>query len=417
MRLALLLLLASAAFAQITYNRDIAPIFAAKCQACHRTGDIAPFALDNFETATHWKEDIKYVVSEGIMPPWKPAPGYGEFRGNFSLTEEEKRRIIDWVDTGGTEGDDPKPDTAAPRGDWVLGDPDAVFQMAEAYKPPRGKDMYRCFVIPTGFTEQKFVSAVDILPGDRKSVHHVILYLDTTGEAEKLDAADPGPGYTCFGGPGTSLEGLAVETLLGNGVTLGGWAPGTRPAFLPDGIGMHVPANARIVMQVHYYGRNAEAEDQTKIGLYYNKTPVDRRLIWFPLIQTKLNIPPGDSHYEAKAEFAVPPLLDNKVINVFPHMHLLGREIKVDAVMPDRKEVPLIYINNWDFNWQGPYSFMEPVQVPAFSRFRLSCTYDNTENNPRNPNNPVKNVRWGEGTEDEMCVAFLGVTFDRELLR
>jgi hypothetical protein len=418
------LLVAAVATAQITYTRDVASIFQAKCQICHRSGDIAPFTLDTFEAASDWRDDIKRVITEGRMPPWKPVPGHGEFRGNFSLTDEEKRKIVDWVDTGAARGEDTDlPPPPEPRGDWVLGEPDLVVQMSEPYAPPRGKDMYRCFVIPTNFDTQRFVSAVDILPGDRRSVHHVILYLDTSGKAEELDARDEGPGYTCFGGPGTPVELLALETVLGNGVTLGGWAPGTRPNHLPDGIGMHVPAKAKIVMQVHYYGRRAGAEDQTRVGLYFNKTPVNKRLLWFPILpldsrgRIDLNIPADAERHEAKAEFIVPPLLDAKVINVFPHMHLLGREIKMDVLKPDRTEVSLGFINDWDFNWQGPYTFVDPVAIPAFSRVRLSCTYNNSASNPRNPNNPVKPVSWGEGTEDEMCVNFLGITLDRENLR
>ncbi len=410
--------------AEITYARQISRIIQAKCQHCHRPNDLAPFALMNYEDAQTWAEDIGRAVRERKMPPWKPVPGHGEFRDNYGLTDEERQQILDWVTDGAPKGEDyDLPEPSGETGEWVLGEPDQVIEMAEEYTPPRGRDMYRCFVLPTGLDANKFVSAVDYRPGERKIVHHIILYLDATGEAEKLDEKDEEPGYACFGGPGTPIaSGSATSALLGNGITLGGWAPGSRPRHLPDGVGMFLPSNARIVMQVHYYAVGRHGTDRTRIGLYFSKKPVERRLFYVPIVpldargRIDLEIPAGAERHEAKAAFLVPPLLDAKLINVFPHMHLLGREIKSDVTPFEKDPRPLIYIDNWDFNWQGAYTYVEPVAIPAFSQVRLSCVYDNSPNNPRNPNNPVKTVRWGEGTEDEMCLVFLGVTLDRENL-
>jgi hypothetical protein len=400
----------------ITYNRDVSRILQAKCQQCHRAGDIAPFALDSYEAAVDYRDDIKRVVYEGAMPPWKPVAGHGDFKGNFSLTEEERNTIIGWIDTGFEKGDDADaPEPVAPKGDWVLGEPDLVVKMPEAYQPPRGRDMYRCFVLPTDYAETRYVSTVDILPGDRRSVHHVILYLDTTGEAEKLDANEEGPGYTCFGGPGTPVNLTNIVQLLANGISLGGWAPGARPSPLPSGVAMLLPSKARIVMQVHYYTRSGVSPDQTRVGLYFSKDKVQKRLIWLPVLQTRMEIPPGAESHEVKAEYLIPPLLDSHVVNIFPHMHLLGTKISAEIVRGGQV-TPLILIDKWDFNWQGPYSYVEPVAAPALSRLRLTCTYNNSESNPRNPSNPLKTVRWGEGTEDEMCLAFMGLTWDRDNL-
>jgi hypothetical protein len=419
----LLLSVAGLAHAEVTYTRDISRILQAKCQQCHRPGDIAPFALKTYEQAFDFKDDIKRVVMEKKMPPWKPVPGHGEFEGNFSLTQEERDKIAAWADAGGPYGNEADlPEPLPDPGEWILGEPDQTLQMAEAYTPPRGRDMYRCFVIPTGADEDRFVSAVDILPGDRRYVHHVILFLDTSGVAEKLDADEEGPGYTCFGGPRTPVADGGLSALLGNGIGLGGWAPGTRPRLLPDGIGIHLPRHARIVMQVHYYARGGTGPDQTKVGLYYSKAKVEKRLMFIPIVpldsqgRVSMSIPAGAERHEIKTEFIVPPLLDAHLVSIFPHMHLLGKEIRSDLVRLNGRETPLVYIDNWDFNWQGGYTYKEQIAIPAFSRIRLSCTYDNSENNPRNPSNPVKSVFWGEGTEDEMCLVFLGVTFDRERL-
>ncbi|MBM3812335.1 MAG: ascorbate-dependent monooxygenase [Acidimicrobiia bacterium] len=418
-------LTAGSAKAEVTFAREVSRILQAKCAQCHRPNDIAPFALNAFEAVLDWKDDIRRVVSERTMPPWKPVDGHGEFRGNFGLTEQERNQIIEWIDAGAPFGDEadlpePLPDT----GEWVLGEPDLVLEMPEAYTPPRGQDMYRCFVLPTDSDLNRFVSAVDILPGNRRYVHHVILYLDSSGVAEKLDADEEGPGYTCFGGPRTPVAADAsLSALLGNGIGLGGWAPGTRPTPLPDGVGMHLPPKARIVMQVHYYARGGTGPDQTKVGLYFSKGKVEKRLMFIPIVpldslgRVSMRIPAGADNHEIKAEFLVPPLLDAHLVNIFPHMHLLGKEIKSEVVRLNGRVTPLVYIDKWDFNWQGAYSYKEQIPLPAFSRIRLSCTYDNSENNPRNPSNPLKTVTWGEGTEDEMCLVFLGLTFDRERLQ
>ncbi|MBL8233045.1 MAG: hypothetical protein JNL98_31395 [Bryobacterales bacterium] len=394
--------------AQPTYSREVSRIIQAKCQLCHRPNDIAPFVLMTYQDASTWAEDIRRVVTERLMPPWKPVPGHGEFRDAYGLSDEERQTIVSWVNAGAPEGDPSElPEPTVTSGEWQLGNPDLVVEMKEPYTPPRGKDTYRCFIVSNPSDQTMYVSAVDVHPGDRKIVHHVIMYIDEKGQAERLDQQDEGPGYNCFGGPGFELSFSSM---------LGGWAPGSIPRHLPDGIAIQVPRGGRLVMQVHYYAAGRTAEDQTKVALYYSKAPVDRRLFYIPVVNTRFDIPAGNASYEVRANFPVPPLLDAKVIQVFPHMHLLGKQIKLEYVDARRNSRPGIFIDNWDFNWQGFYNYKEPVAIPAFTDIRLSCIFDNSANNPRNPSNPVKNVRWGEGTEDEMCVAFLGVTFDRENL-
>ena len=417
----LLALVAAWAGAQPTYTRDISRILQTKCQQCHREGDIAPFPLDSYEAAKDWAPDIKRVINAGIMPPWKPVEGHGEFRGDRGLTVDEKIQLNLWLDGPLDRGDDADlPPAVEAKGDWINGDPDFIAQMPEAYQPPTGKDMYRCFVLPTNFDETRWVSATDVLPGDRRSVHHVILFLDTTGEAEKLDAKEEGPGYTCYGGPGTPLN---FADLLTSSITLGGWAPGTRPAPLPDGIAMELPPKARIVMQVHYFTRGGAQPDQTRVGLYFAKEKVRQRLRFVPIVpldsrgRVNMEIPAGADNHVIKNTYLIPPLFDLHIVNIFPHMHLLGTQIKLDLLPLAGAAKPLILIDKWDFNWQGPYTYMEPVAAPAFNRIQLTCTYNNSESNPRNPNNPLKLVTWGEGTEDEMCLGFIGITFDRERLQ
>ena len=421
--LLLLLVLSAPLMAQLTYTRDVARILRDKCEHCHRPKDIAPFSLQGYDQAARWAEDIKRVVRDRIMPPWKPADGVGDFLDSYGLTQEERDILIRWVEDGAAQGDPADlPEALPERGEWSLGEPDLILSMPEEYTPPRGRDMYRCFVLPTDFDARRFVSAADVLPGDRAIVHHVILFLDTSGKAEQLDAAEEGPGYTCFGGPGTpAASGSAISSILANGMALGGWAPGARPRHLPEKIGMELPAKARVVMQVHYYSRNAAAADRTRVGLYFSKGDVERRLIFVPLVpldargRVAMTIPANAEAHEVRALLPVIPPMQHKIITIFPHMHLLGTKIEVEANIRG-EDRPLIRIDNWDFNWQGQYNYRTPVEVPGFSLYKLKCTYNNSESNPRNPNNPIKQVTWGEGTEDEMCLAFVGVTFDNENL-
>ncbi len=418
--LALIVMLSSAGIgllAQPTFSSDVAPIMQAKCQGCHRPGDIAPFPLMTYDDASTWSDDIQRVVSQKIMPPWKPVPGHGDFRGDYGLTDPERQTILDWVAAGIPQGDPasmpaPLPDT----GVWQLGDPDLVLQMAQVFTVPRKQDTYRCFVIPTGLTADQWVTGVQVLPGNKQIVHHVILYVDQTGASGKLDGQDGNPGYDCYGGPGFDLFGSGnLIAALNLTASLGGWVPGSRVQPLPDGVGMLLTKDSRIVMQVHYFPNGRPGPDQTQIGLYFAKTPIQQRMRYFPLVNTTFQIPPGDSDYHVTDSFTVPFFLDAHAVQIVPHMHLLGRKIRVTATQGDQSS-DMVYIDDWDFNWQGFYTYKTPVALPAGTTVKLTCEFDNTADNPKNPNDPLKVVTWGEGTQDEMCLAFMGLTFDREQL-
>jgi hypothetical protein len=204
---------------------------------------------------------------------------------------------------------------------------------------------------------------------------------------------------------------------------LGGYTPGQRPEHLRDGIGLFLDRRARVVMQVHYYSIRNSVEDKTTVGIYYSRQPVARRLLWAPVVpldshgRISMTIPAGAENHTITAQFSLPPLnlFDVSTVAIYPHMHLLGRRIEVEVKRPREATAErMILIDDWDFNWQGPYSYKEFVKIPGGSTIKLSCTYDNSVNNPRNPSAEPKTITWGEGTEDEMCLAFMGITFDRE---
>jgi hypothetical protein len=402
--------LAPLAMAEVSYTKEVSRLFQAKCQGCHRAGDIAPFALDSYDAAMTWGDDIQRVLTDRIMPPWKPVDEHGKFKGDFGLTDEERQTILDWYKAGAPQGDAAdSPEVTPEAGEWQLGDPDAVIRMPELYNVPRRKDIYRCFVVPTGFDEDVWVKAVQIVPGTRQVVHHVILYLDTTGRSAELDAMDEEPGYECFGGPGNGVQ-------LSAGSMLGGWVPGSRATPLPDGVGLLLPKGARVIVQMHYFPAGKEYSDQTKIGLYLAKPEekLSKRLVYLPVVNTSFKIPAGAKDYAVPAALPMPA---GDVYMVVPHMHLLGKKIEVTQTdIFGRPKGSLIKIDDWDFNWQGFYSFTNPLRMNNLDQMRATCRFDNSADNPKNPSNPLKDVRWGEGTEDEMCLAFLGVTLDNQSL-
>lgn len=405
---------APAVFAQPTYSKEVSRIVQAKCQICHRDGDIAPFSLNNYDDASTWANDIGRVLSDGAMPPWKPVAGYGDFRDSYALTADEKQTILSWVAAGAPEGDPADlADTAPVAGTWPLGDPDVVLQVPQAFTPPRGTDVYRCFVMPeTGWDQITYLRAMDILPGNRQIVHHVLIYQDTTGTALKMDGADGNPGYDCFGGPGIPVDYSNIFSALNGLGGLGGWAPGQRTHFLPDGVGIKIDRGARMVIQVHYYPIGRTGPDQTQIGLYLAPGTIQKQLYQIPVVNQSFKLQPNTVQ-DVTAVFPPTPLpFSAKAITIYPHMHLLGTKIKADLIDQQGKVTPMIYEDKWEFNWQGAYTYVEPLTIPANAKMRVTCTFDNTANNAKNPNNPPVAVGWGERTTDEMCLAFVGVTLD-----
>lgn len=385
-----------------TYHRDVAKVLHAHCLECHRKGGAAPFALSGYEDALRWADDLADLAESGAMPPWKPAAGHGEFLSPRTMPAADQAVLRKWVDGGCLEGD--PADAPAPpvfSDGWKLGEPDLVLSPREVYRlAATGDDVYRCFVLPTGLKEDSFVTALEVLPGNPRVVHHVLTFVDVEGRSSELDAADPGEGYsTQQGFPGFLPAG-----------GLGGWAPGNRPRRLPAGMGRPLPREAKVVIQIHYHKTGKEELDQTKVGLYFSKTAVDRPVRALPVLPFAgpwggMRIPAGAADHEVKASMTLPR--DLLAVAVTPHMHLLGKQMKVDAVLPGGEVKPLVWIKDWDFNWQESYTFREPVLLPEGTRLEMSARYDNSAGNPRNPNRPPLDVRWGEGTNDEMAIAFV----------
>ena len=395
---AVAVLMASAAQAAVpTFNKDIAPILYQNCATCHRPGQVAPFSLLTYADAIKRARLLATATEKRVMPPWKPEPGYGSFANERRLSDQQIALIRTWAETGAHEGN-PKDKPALPDfpEGWEAGQPDKVLTMSHIFEVAAdGPDQYRCFVLPLDTTDDVYMSSMEFHPGNRRVVHHALVYADTSGTARKLAADSPDGSYTCFGGP--KFPPVAL---------LGGWAPGASPPPDAPSLSQLVRKGTDIVIQIHYHPSGKPEEDQSSLGLKFSGPPTKGRS-GIILSNHRIAIPAGDAHYVVKAGVTLPRDVD--VFGITPHAHYLATQMQVNAVLPDGTVRHLIRINDWDFNWQGQYRYKEPIHLPQGARIELEYVYDNSENNPHNPSHPPIPVSWGEETKNEMAVLFLSV--------
>jgi hypothetical protein len=380
-----------------SFTKDVAPILQAKCQNCHRRHQVGPFALETYEQARKRAHDIVAVTEERSMPPWKPTPGVGpKLKHDQSLTPAELAVLAAWAEAGAPRGD-PKDMPPPPRfaEGWKLGPPDLILEPSEAFPiAARGPDVYRCFVLPTNLARDAFLEAIDYVPGEPGAVHHLIAYVDTTGRARQLDEADKGPGYGTTAGAMIEADELSF------------WTAGSQAHRLPPGIGIRVPAQADIVLQVHYHPGGKAGSDRTRVGLYFSRKPVKQALHWNNASNYNFRLPAGADNVEVKASWFVPVDLD--ALAVCPHMHDLGRDMHMSVKLPNGTTRSLIEIVDWDPSWQGAYYFQNPMTLPAGSVVNVVAHFDNSAH-PRNPSSPPKLVKVGPNADDEMCVGYIAV--------
>jgi hypothetical protein len=398
MRLLAILAVAVAAHAATpTFNKDIAPILYQNCATCHRPGEVAPFSLLTYADAAKKAGLLAIVTRKRVMPPWKAEPGYGSFANERRLSEPQIALIREWAKAGAPEGDtkDKPAPPVFPNG-WAAGQPDKVLTLSHKFEVAAdGPDQYRCFVLPLDAAQDVYLSGMEFRPGNRRVVHHALVYADTTGTARKLAADSPDGSYTCFGGPKFPPSGL-----------LGGWAPGASPPPDSPSLSQLIRQGTDIVVQIHYHPSGKPEEDQSSLGLKFSGPPTKGRA-GIVLSSRRIAIPAGDPHYVVKTGVTLPRDVD--VFGITPHAHYLGTDMQVNAVLLDGTTQHLIRIKDWDFNWQGQYRYKEPVHLPQGTRVELEYVYDNSENNPHNPAHPPVSVTWGEETQNEMAVLFLSV--------
>jgi hypothetical protein len=384
--LALLLAAASAHPASApVFTRNIAPILYKHCAGCHHEGEVAPFPLVTYEDASKHARLIAEITRTRAMPPWKPVAGYNHFAGERRLTDAEIQTIQRWAANGAPEGNPsalpPKPVFAD---DWKLGKPDLVVQLREPFEVPAdGSDVYECFIVPMNLPRNRFIRAVEFRPSNRRVVHHALLFADSSHHSRESR-------YPCFGSVG-------MLPTLG----IGGWSPGMAPIQMPDGAAPPLQAGSKLVAQVHFHPDGKPEQAQWSAGFYFTDQAPVRRVVDVGMSSNRIDIPAGDSHYVVTAHFTTPIAID--AVGVIPHAHLLCREMRGWAILPDGRKQWLLNLRDWDFNWQDQYQYARPIRIPADSRLEMEFVYDNSEANPRNPNSPPQRVVWGPGTSDEMA--------------
>ena len=385
---------------EVTWARHVAPLLEANCVECHREGGIAPFSLEGYDNARRRHRMIAWMAGERLMPPWRAVAGFGEFRDARRLSARQIALLRRWSQTGAGLGDpdDTMPASTGVRSKWRLGEPDLVLAMREPFEvPANGDDIYRYFVIPTDFAEDKVVVALDFSPGDPKVVHHANYLIDYEGRARVEDAKDEAPGFSVFGTGGF---------LDYNAWGIGGWTPGAEPWVLDRGQGMWLPRGGDLVLEVHYHLNGRPTTDRSEVAFYFAREPVSRYVDGVVIGTEDLRIPPGEKRYWRRFSMDVPAGMT--LTDVTPHMHFLGREFISIAILPDGRERPLIRIADWDFRWQSTYTYREPVHLPAGSRIDAWVRYDNSASNPQNPAVPPRTVTWGWETGDEMSELWIG---------
>ncbi len=376
-----------------TFSHDVAPILYRQCVACHRPAGVAPFSLVTYADAARRAGLIATVTGSRYMPPWLPSEPH--FQHERRLTAAEIGILRRWAESGAPAGN-PAETPAPPRypEGWQLGAPDLETEMRTAFEvPAEGPDLYRCFAIPAPEARDRWVRAIDIRPGNPKVVHHALLFQDITGTARKRDT---GAGYSCFGTPGF---------LPARG--LGGWTPGALPVLMPDGMPELLHGGADLVLQVHYHPTGKPETDRTRAALYFTAQKPRRRLMDIPLGSRNIDIPAGERRYKVTDHFVIP--VDVDAIAISPHAHYVCKEMAGYAVLPDGRRRTLIRIPDWNFNWQQQYTYGAPIRLPEGTRVEMEFTYDNSDDNPRNPNHPARRVVWGPGSTDEMAGLHIAV--------
>jgi peroxiredoxin len=371
---------------EVNYASHVAPLVQKRCQECHRPGEIGPMSLLDYEDARSWGDTIREVVLEERMPPWHADPRFGKFKNDRRLSQEEKDTLIAWVEQGCAKGDekDMPPPLKFTEG-WRIGQPDAVFHMAEEFKvPATGVLPYKKFAVDPGFKEDVWVQLAECRPGNRAVVHHILVYIQAKGKL--LYEAD------------------------GTAATLVGWAPGDMPVRFPPGIAKRIPAGSKLVFEVHYTPNGTEQTDRSSVGVIFAKSKPEREAETNILANMLLAIPPGAPNHRDQLLYTFRD--DALILSFMPHMHLRGASAKYVATYPDGRTQTLLSVPDYDFGWQSVYRFAEPVRVPKGTKLAWISTWDNSPDNPRNPD-ATKEVRWGFQTWDEMHNGWMELVWEK----
>ncbi len=388
--------------APVTYNRDIAPIIFHSCATCHRPGEAAPFSLLSYSDVKKHARQIVDVTQSRSMPPWLPEPQKLKFADELRLTDSELSLIQRWVEQGAVEGD-PADLPPAPKfvEGWRLGQPDLILTATKPLTlPPSGTDTYWNFIFSVPIQETRWVKAVEIRPGDKRYVHHANILVDRAGSLRSRES-EPGAG---FGGMEIRIESQVFDP----DSHLLFWKPGTIPYIEPEGMALRLDKGTDLVLNTHLQPSGKPEVIQPSIGLYFTPHAATKIPMLLQLENdVKLDIPAEQKDFLVTDEFTLP--IDVELMAIYPHAHYLGKDMQAFATLPDGTTETLIHIPHWNLNWQAVYRYAEPVRLPKGTKVSLRYVYDNSEENPLNPNHPPARVMGGNRSSDEMCHLWLQV--------
>ena len=373
-----------------TFSKDVAPILFKSCVECHRPGAMAPMSLLTYEDARPWARAMKTKVVKREMPPWGADPAIGKFANDVSLKQAEIDTIAAWVDAGAPEGNRAElPKAPHFTEGWSIGKPDLIFKMTEPISVPAdGTVPYLYVTVPTNLKEDIWVRGIELRPSDRRVVHHIIS--DLVEDDGKAD--DPKPK-------------LARDPNRKDVGGVGGLVPGRLYTVMEEGVARKIPAGADIVLQMHYTTIGQPVVDQTEIGVILAKAPPAqvRQEGGGQIPNTQLVIPPHHPNFEVTAQRMMDK--DTYLTNVYPHMHVRGKDIQYKIIYPDGREEMVLSVPRYDFNWQTSYRLAEPKFMPKGSILKVTAHYDNSRGNRYNPD-PSQEVRWGDQTWEEMLIGY-----------
>jgi tetratricopeptide (TPR) repeat protein len=382
-----------------TYARDIAPILQRSCVQCHRPGEVGPFPLLTYEDAAKRAKQIALVTGSRYMPPWLPGSDGLPLAGNRALSAVEIEQLRVWSEAGAPEGDprDAPPPPSLPTG-WMLSEPDLVLELRPTFTlPAEGRDVYRNFLIRVPVRERKYVRSVEFRPGNRAVIHHAVLFVDRTRAARALDRADPGPGYAGMGsGPAQVPDGIFV-----------GWAPGRIPDPGSEDLSWRLEPGSDLVLQLHMRPTGKPEPIAFQLGFHFASRPPSIHPVAIRLMSLDIDLPPGAKDVAVIDRYELP--VDLEVLGVYPHAHNVGKECLAEIVHPDGRRETLFHIPQWDFDWQDAYRFSEPPRLVKGTVIEMRWTYDNSAENPDNPNDPPQRIVFGERSVDEMGELLLEV--------
>lgn len=372
------------------------------CVSCHRPGEAAPFSLLNYTDAKKHAHQIADVTRDKSMPPWLPEPQVLKFAGEMRLIQHEIDLIQRWVEQGTVEGSasDLPPAPKFVEG-WSLGKPDMILQAEKPFVlSPQGTDTYWNFIFRVPITETRWVKAVEIRPGDKRYIHHANILIDRD-ESSRRREAHPGAG---FGGMEIRIESQVFEP----DSHLLFWKPGTVPSVEPEGMALRLDKGTDLILNTHMQPSGKTEIIQPSIGLYFTSHPATKLPMLLQLDDDiKLDIPAGQSEFPVTDEFILP--VDVNLLAIYPHAHYLGKDIEAWATLPNGSKEDLIHISHWNLNWQAVYRYAEPVLLPKSTTISMRYIYDNSADNPLNPNHPPVRVKGGNRSSDEMCHLWLQV--------